>query len=137
MTADSEWDAAFAELAQAGAHIRLYPDDSGALYIHAKAIVADAGLPGPPTTPAPPPTPRQPRPNRHGQKTSGAWCTATASVYNAPDHENNVYVYSNQPHQSATASADGYSHSYETNGSARTHSGDCSPAPRRPSLPTP
>jgi cardiolipin synthase A/B len=43
MTADSEWDRAFAELAAAGVHIRLYPDDSGVLYIHAKAIVADGG----------------------------------------------------------------------------------------------
>jgi cardiolipin synthase A/B len=46
MTADSEWDEAFSELARDGVHIRLYPDSSGALYIHAKAIVADAGLPG-------------------------------------------------------------------------------------------
>jgi cardiolipin synthase A/B len=45
MTEESEWDTAFAELARAGAHIRLYPDSSRALYIHAKAIVADAGLP--------------------------------------------------------------------------------------------
>jgi cardiolipin synthase len=46
MTADPEWDQAFAELARAGVHIRLYPDNSAALYIHAKAIVADAGLSG-------------------------------------------------------------------------------------------
>jgi phosphatidylserine/phosphatidylglycerophosphate/cardiolipin synthase-like enzyme len=46
MTADSEWDQAFAELARAGAHIRLYPDKASALYIHAKAIVADAGRSG-------------------------------------------------------------------------------------------
>jgi phosphatidylserine/phosphatidylglycerophosphate/cardiolipin synthase-like enzyme len=46
MTADSEWDDALGELARAGVHIRLYPDDSSALYIHAKAIVADAGRPG-------------------------------------------------------------------------------------------
>ena len=155
MTADSEWDAAFAELAQAGAHIRLYPDDSGALYIHAKAIVADAGLPGQqvlagsqnfsvaslsynrelgiltrdpavaaavskalaadyagaaPYSPAAASTPAR-------AKGAGAWCTATASVYNAHDHENNVYVRSDQPYQSATASAEGYSHSYETDGS--------------------
>ena len=155
MTADSEWDAAFAELAQAGAHIRLYPDDSGALYIHAKAIVADAGLPGQqvlagsqnfsvaslsynrelgiltrdpavaaavskalaadyagaaPYSPAAASTPAR-------AKGSGAWCTATASVYNAHDHDNNVYVRSDQPYQSATASAEGYSHSYETDGS--------------------
>jgi len=48
---------------------------------------------------------------------SGAWCTATASVYYAPDDENNVYVHSNQPYTDATASADGYSWSYETNSS--------------------
>jgi cardiolipin synthase A/B len=46
MTADSEWDGAFTELARAGAHVRLYRDDSSALYIHAKAIVADAGRSG-------------------------------------------------------------------------------------------
>lgn len=46
MTADSEWDEAFSELASDGVHIRLYPDSSRALYIHAKAIVADAGRPG-------------------------------------------------------------------------------------------
>ena len=48
---------------------------------------------------------------------SGAWCTATASVYNAAYDENNVYVNSNQPYQTATATADGYSHSYQINGS--------------------
>ena len=31
--------------------------------------------------------------------------------------ENNVEVHSNQPDQEATAKADGYSHSYKTNGS--------------------
>jgi len=46
MTADSEWDTAFAELKSAGVHVRLYPDSSGALYIHAKAVVADAGHSG-------------------------------------------------------------------------------------------
>jgi cardiolipin synthase A/B len=46
MTADPEWDRAFAELAGAGAHVKVYADDSAALYIHAKAIVADAGRPG-------------------------------------------------------------------------------------------
>ena len=148
MTADSEWDGAFSELAKSGVHVRLYADDSGALYIHAKVIVADADRAGQrvligsqnfsvasldynrelgiltrdaavvrtasvtlardyaggtPYTPA--------------KKKSGAWCTATASVYNAAYDENNVYVHSNQPYTTATASADGYSHSYETNGS--------------------
>jgi cardiolipin synthase len=46
MTADREWDQAFTELARAGAHVRLYPDNASALYIHAKAIVADAGRSG-------------------------------------------------------------------------------------------
>jgi phosphatidylserine/phosphatidylglycerophosphate/cardiolipin synthase-like enzyme len=46
MTADSEWDSAFAQLARGGVHVRLYPDDSSSLYIHAKAIVADVGQPG-------------------------------------------------------------------------------------------
>ena len=46
MTTDPEWDEAFSELTRDGVHIRLYPDSSRALYIHAKAIVADAGLPG-------------------------------------------------------------------------------------------
>ncbi len=55
---------------------------------------------------------RQPK-----KKASGAWCTATASVYSAARDENNVYVHSNQPYTTATARADGYSHSYETNGS--------------------
>jgi hypothetical protein len=48
---------------------------------------------------------------------AGAWCTATASVYNAQRDWNNVYVHSTQPYRGATASADGYSWSYETNGS--------------------
>ncbi|MGH3258435.1 MAG: phospholipase D-like domain-containing protein [Streptosporangiaceae bacterium] len=152
MTADSEWDAAFTELAKAGVHVRLYANDSSSLYIHAKAIVADAGRSGQrvlvgsqnfsvasldynrelgiltsnqalvaaisatlagdyahakpyaASTPAP-------------AKTSGAWCTATASVYDAAKAENNVYVHSNQPDKDATASADGYSHTYETDSS--------------------
>jgi hypothetical protein len=57
----------------------------------------------------PPKPPAQPQP-------SGASCSATASVYSAYYDENNVYVNSNQPYTEATASADGYSWSYETNG---------------------
>jgi cardiolipin synthase A/B len=155
MTADSEWDSAFAELAQAGAHIHLYPDDASALYIHAKTIVADAGLSGQQVlvgsqnfsvasldynrelgiltgnpsvveaisrtlavdyagaaTYSPPAAS-----NPSAAAGSGAWCTASATVYNASYNENNVYVHSNQPNQSATATADGYSHSYQTDGS--------------------
>jgi phosphatidylserine/phosphatidylglycerophosphate/cardiolipin synthase-like enzyme len=43
MTADTEWDRAFGELVRAGVHVHLFPDSSRALYIHAKAVVADAG----------------------------------------------------------------------------------------------
>jgi phosphatidylserine/phosphatidylglycerophosphate/cardiolipin synthase-like enzyme len=155
MTADSEWDPAFRELARAGVHVHLYRDESGVLYIHAKAIVADAGRSGQrvlvgsenfsvaslgynrelgivtrdrtvvaaisktlardyagaaPYSPA-----AAPRPPR--AKTPGAKCTATARVYRAADDENNVYVHSNQPHRRATATAGGYSRSYQTNGS--------------------
>jgi phosphatidylserine/phosphatidylglycerophosphate/cardiolipin synthase-like enzyme len=156
MTADPEWNQALAELAQAGAHIRLYADSNGVLYIHAKAMVADAGrrdqrvLVGSQnfsvasldynrelgvitTDPAvvavisrtlasdyahaaadtSAPASRSSRPTTAGPAT----CTATASVYDAAKHENNVYVHSNQPYQQATATADGYSHSYQTDGS--------------------
>jgi cardiolipin synthase A/B len=149
MTADSEWDPAFTELARAGAHIRLYPDKASALYIHAKAIVADAGRSGQrvlvgsqnfsvaslgynrelgiltgnaqivaaisatlahdyagASAYSPP-----------AASKSGAECTATASVYDASRDENNVYVHSNQSDQEATATAGGYSHSYETDSS--------------------
>jgi cardiolipin synthase len=41
MTADTEWDQAFAQLTAAGVHIHLYPDTTEALYIHAKTIIAD------------------------------------------------------------------------------------------------
>ena len=44
MTADSEWDLSFDKLVAAGVPVRLYADRSGVLYIHAKAVVADAGL---------------------------------------------------------------------------------------------
>ena len=64
---------------------------------------------------AAPYTPAASRPA--GTKPSGAWCTATASVYNADGNENDVYVHSNQPGQSATATAGKYSHTYRTNGS--------------------
>jgi phosphatidylserine/phosphatidylglycerophosphate/cardiolipin synthase-like enzyme len=147
MTTDSEWDPAFNRLTSAGVHVRLYPDDAGALYIHAKVIVADAGRPGhralvgsqnfsvasldynrelgiltrnrsvvaalsatlardyAGATPY------------HKKKPAGAWCAATATVYNASRDWNNVYVHSDQPHKTATARAVGYSHSYETNDS--------------------
>jgi phosphatidylserine/phosphatidylglycerophosphate/cardiolipin synthase-like enzyme len=45
MTAESEWDSAFSQLENAGVHVRLYPDSDDALYIHAKAVIADAGRP--------------------------------------------------------------------------------------------
>ena len=147
MTADSDWDSAFNQLAAAGAHVRLYPDSSSALYIHAKVIVADAGRSderaligsqnfsvasleynrelGILTTIRSVVTAVSATLARdyaggspyHKKKASGAHCTATASIYNASKDENNVYVHSNQPDTTATARADGYSHSYETNGS--------------------
>jgi cardiolipin synthase A/B len=43
MTAESEWDSAFSQLTAAGVHVRLYADSDKVLYIHAKAVVADAG----------------------------------------------------------------------------------------------
>src|ERR1700729_2504536 len=43
MTAESEWDSAFGTLVRAGVHVRLYADSEKALYIHAKAVIADAG----------------------------------------------------------------------------------------------
>jgi hypothetical protein len=72
--------------------------------------------PAPPSPAPPPPAATSPvaeAPANNG----GAWCTASASVYDADYDENNVYVNSNQPYTDATASADGYSWSYETNGS--------------------
>jgi hypothetical protein len=73
-----------------------------------------------PTTPAPAPAPAAHPPTTAAPApapASAAWCKATASVYNAEKDWNNVYVNSNRPYRSATASADGYSWSYETNGS--------------------
>ena len=46
MTADSEWDRAFAALDARACTSILFPDSSSALYIHAKAVVADAGRSG-------------------------------------------------------------------------------------------
>jgi len=46
MTADSEWDKSFARLVAAGVHVRTYKNSSKVIYIHAKAVVADAGRSG-------------------------------------------------------------------------------------------
>jgi cardiolipin synthase len=43
MTADKEWDDAFSALVKAGVHVSTYRDSTKVLYIHAKAVVADAG----------------------------------------------------------------------------------------------
>lgn len=40
----ADWKTAFATLARSGCHIRTYPE-SGSLYIHAKAVLVDAGSP--------------------------------------------------------------------------------------------
>jgi cardiolipin synthase len=45
MTSDRAYESAFTKLANAGAHVHLYADTAGSLSIHAKTIVADAGLP--------------------------------------------------------------------------------------------
>ena len=83
-----------------------------------KASSAPVPAPAPSSSPAqaqePAPAPTTPTTS---PPASAAWCTATASVYYAPKNWNNVYVNSNQPYRSATASADGYSWSYETNSS--------------------
>jgi phosphatidylserine/phosphatidylglycerophosphate/cardiolipin synthase-like enzyme len=42
MTADAEWDSAFAQLESDGVHVVLYPDTASALYIHAKVIDVDS-----------------------------------------------------------------------------------------------
>ena len=46
MTADSEWDKSFDKLVAAGVHVRTYKNSSRVIYIHAKAVVADAGRSG-------------------------------------------------------------------------------------------
>jgi hypothetical protein len=77
-----------------------------------------APSPSPSAAPAPPPPSSAPAPvSTTPPPAAAAWCTATASVYDASRNWNNVYVNSNQPYRSATASADGYSWSYETNSS--------------------
>jgi cardiolipin synthase A/B len=43
MTAESDWNSAFSALVKAGAHVRTYKDSTKVIYIHAKAVVADAG----------------------------------------------------------------------------------------------
>jgi len=44
MTKESSWNDEFTALTKAGAHIRLYRNSTKVIYIHAKAVVADAGL---------------------------------------------------------------------------------------------
>jgi hypothetical protein len=52
-----------------------------------------------------------------GPSGGGAWCTASAS-YNSTYHDFDVYVHSNQPGRTVTATAsNGASHSYRTNAS--------------------
>lgn len=70
--------------------------------------------PGSGTTAAPAPT--QPASSGSGGGSSGAWCTATAS-YSSQYNDYDVYVRSNQPDQSVTASSGGYSHSWHTGSS--------------------
>jgi hypothetical protein len=62
------------------------------------------------------PSPTQPTPAKSGSGSSGAWCTATAS-YSSAYHDYDVYVHSNQPDQNVTASSNGYSKTWHTDGS--------------------
>jgi hypothetical protein len=60
----------------------------------------------------------EPSPGRRPSPTPGgsAWCTATAS-YSTQYGDWNVYVHSNQPDTTVTASGGGYSHRWHTNSS--------------------
>jgi cardiolipin synthase len=44
MTEQSSWNAAFTKLVRAGAHVHTYANSTSVLYIHAKVVLADAGL---------------------------------------------------------------------------------------------
>ena len=57
------------------------------------------------------------RPAGRVRQVAGAKCTATATVYNAANDENNVTVHSNQPDKDATATAAGHSNTYKTDSS--------------------
>jgi hypothetical protein len=63
------------------------------------------------TAPAPTATPSSQAP-----APAAAWCSATAS-YNSSYGDYDVYVHSNQPDKSVTASGGGYSRSWHTDGS--------------------
>jgi hypothetical protein len=71
----------------------------------AAALGISVPPPGGQPTPGPRPTPGSP-----------AWCTATAS-YSSQYGDWDVYVHSNQPDTTVTASGGGYSHRWHTNGS--------------------
>jgi hypothetical protein len=63
-----------------------------------------AAAPPPATSaPAPPPATSPAAAAPPPPASSDAWCTASASVYDAYYDENNVYVNSNQPYTDATA----------------------------------
>ena len=72
--------------------------------------------PSPTATSTPSPSP-SPKPTQTGTPPSGAWCTASATVYDASRNWNDVVVHSNQPDTPVTASADGYSHTWDTDSS--------------------
>jgi cardiolipin synthase A/B len=46
MTEQSSWNSAFRKLARAGVHVHTYANSDDVLYIHAKVVLADAGLSG-------------------------------------------------------------------------------------------
>jgi hypothetical protein len=57
-----------------------------------------------------------PQPGGSPTRAASGWCTATAS-YNTGYADWDVYVHSNQPNATVTASGGGYSHSWYTNSS--------------------
>ena len=84
--------------------------------VHATCRLGRPPSPSPTATSTPSPSP-SPKPTHTSPPPSGAWCTATATVYDASRNWNDVYVNSNQPDTPVTASADGYSHTWDTDSS--------------------
>ena len=85
--------------------------------VHATCRLEGGPSPSHPTatsTPSPSPSPK---PTNTSPPPSGAWCTATATIYAASRDWYDVYVNSNQPDTPVTASADGYSHTWDADSS--------------------
>jgi hypothetical protein len=102
-------------VASAGERIRIsgtyvLDADHGWMEIHPVSRLSVLSVAPPPPAPVTQPStqPSAPAPE--------AWCSTTAS-YNSSYGDYDVYVHSNQPDKSVTASGGGYSHSFYTNGS--------------------